>query len=364
MDTTLAEVFPAGEHLADELEARGWTQVEFAEILGRPTQFVSEIIQGKKEITRESAAQIGAAFGTSAEFWLNLQDSYLLRKQRLDPATQKDLGEVEMRAKLNALAPMAVLRKRGIITATSTADQAQQLMHLMEIESLDEQPRWQLAARRANQAEPLTPTQNGWFACVRRAASGQSSRAFSHHLFEELAMQVSRLVRDPSGFTSLPQRFDTVGVRLVFVEAFPASKISGASYEDDAGPVIALSGRGRRLDKVLFTLLHEIAHVIHGDVSKDGKPLIDEDEHTLGDEDQADELASGWVFDQPLPEPPSRIGMRWINAVADERGVHPIVVIGRLQRERVLPWRSALVKNAPHATPYLEKWNPESRLGS
>ena len=66
-----AEVFPAGEYLADELDARGWTQADFAEVLGRPAQFVSEIISGKKEITRESAAQIAAALGTSAEFWLN-----------------------------------------------------------------------------------------------------------------------------------------------------------------------------------------------------------------------------------------------------------------------------------------------------
>lgn len=72
MNTTLAEVFPAGEHLADEFEARGWTRMEFAEILGRPTRFVFEIIQGKKKLTREFAGQIGAALGTTAEFWLNL----------------------------------------------------------------------------------------------------------------------------------------------------------------------------------------------------------------------------------------------------------------------------------------------------
>ncbi|RJQ87447.1 HigA family addiction module antitoxin [Amycolatopsis panacis] len=360
MDTTLAEAFPAGEHLADELEARGWTQAEFAEILGRPTQFVSEIIQGKKEITRESAAQIGAAFGTSAEFWLNVQNSYFLWKQRLDPDIQEDLDDVKTRAKINALAPMAVLRKRGIITATSTAGQAQQLMQLMGIETLDEQPPWHMAARRANNDEPLTPTQNGWFACVRRAAATMSSHTFSHHMLEELAKQVSRLVRDPGDFKRLPEKFGAAGVRLVFVEAFPSSKISGASYADEAGPVIALSGRGHRLDKVLFTLLHEIAHVVRGDVSKNGKPLIDEDDHTLGDEDQADELASGWVFDQPLPRPPSRIGAQWINAVANDRGVHPIVVIGRLQREGVLPWRTALVKNAPSATPYLKAWNVEA----
>ena len=292
MDTTLAEVFPAGEHLADELEARGWTQVEFAEILGRPTQFVSEIIQGKKEITRESAAQIGAALGTSAEFWLNLQNSYFLWKQRQDPGAQEDLNEVKTRAKLNTLAPIAVLRKRGIITAKSTAEQAEQLMRLLEIDSLDTQPQWVLAARRTNCDEPLTPTQKGWFACVRMAARNRPHQAYSPDGLIVLAQRLSRLVRDPSGFEDMPTHFGAAGVRLVYVEAFPSSKISGAWSEDDAGPVIALSGRGQRLDKVLFTLLHETAHVVRGDVSQNGKPLIDEDDHTLGDEDQADELAS------------------------------------------------------------------------
>ena len=37
-----AEVFPPGEFLADELEARGWTQVEFAEIIRRPPEVVNE----------------------------------------------------------------------------------------------------------------------------------------------------------------------------------------------------------------------------------------------------------------------------------------------------------------------------------
>jgi HTH-type transcriptional regulator/antitoxin HigA len=219
-----------------------------------------------------------------------------------------------------------------------------------------------LAARRANDGEPLSPTQNGWFACVRKAAAGSAARSYSRSGLEALARQVSRLVRDPNGFEELPERFGAVGVRLVFVEAFPASKISGASYEDAAGPVIALSGLGQRLDKVLFTLLHEVAHVVRGDVAKDGKPLIDENDHTLGDEDRADELASGWVFDQPLPRPPARINRAWINGVARDRGVHPIVVIGRLQRADLLSWGSVLVKGAPKATPHLRTWNPDVRL--
>lgn len=94
-----AEVFLVGEHLAEELDARGWTQADFAEILGRPAQFVSESISGKKEITRESAEQISAALGTSAEFWLNLQDSYLLWKQAQDSHTRESLDAVATRAR-------------------------------------------------------------------------------------------------------------------------------------------------------------------------------------------------------------------------------------------------------------------------
>lgn len=72
MNTIMADLSSVGEILADELDARGWTHTDFAEILGHPTQFVSEIISGEKEITHESASQIGAALGTSTEFWLNL----------------------------------------------------------------------------------------------------------------------------------------------------------------------------------------------------------------------------------------------------------------------------------------------------
>lgn len=73
-----AEVFPPGEFIREELEARGWTQGRLAEILGRPLQAVNAIINGKKEITARTAVELAAAFGTSPEFWLNLESAYRL----------------------------------------------------------------------------------------------------------------------------------------------------------------------------------------------------------------------------------------------------------------------------------------------
>lgn len=45
--------------------------------MGRPTRFVEELISGERELRRESAELVGAALGTSAELWLNLQDTFL-----------------------------------------------------------------------------------------------------------------------------------------------------------------------------------------------------------------------------------------------------------------------------------------------
>ena len=84
-----AEVFPPGDFIAEELEARGWTQGDLARI-GRPLQAVNAIIRGKKAITPETAVGLGAAFGTSAEIWLNMENSD--RLQRAGPA-DPDIAE-------------------------------------------------------------------------------------------------------------------------------------------------------------------------------------------------------------------------------------------------------------------------------
>ena len=71
-----AEVFSPGEFLAEELEAREWTQTDLAEILDCPQCIADEIIAGKRNITSEMAQKLAVAFGTSIELWLNLEAAY------------------------------------------------------------------------------------------------------------------------------------------------------------------------------------------------------------------------------------------------------------------------------------------------
>lgn len=359
MEQQLAIAFPAGEYLSDELAARNWSQTEFAEILGRPTQFVSEIVSGKKEITRESAAQIGAALGTSAEVWLNLQNSYLLWQQSKDVHAQSQLNDVRRRARLNALAPIGVLKKRGYLAGNSLDELESEILQLFKIADLNEEPALLAAAKRSNVDEPLTPTQNAWLACARNLAEMSDARPFDREGLKQLAETLSTHLADPEAFNELPALFATVGVRLVYVEALPASKLNGASFlldGDSQKPVVAISGRGKRLDKVLFTLLHEVAHVVNGDVHG-GVVLHDELSHTLGDEQAADIRAANWLVPGELPAIQLPIRAQWIANAAAKTGVHPIVIIGKLQNDRVLDWRTQLVKGAPSVTSHLERWH-------
>jgi HTH-type transcriptional regulator/antitoxin HigA len=78
-----------GEHLAEMLEAMGWTQRELSARMGRPAQVINEIIHGKKAITADTALQLEAALGVSAEFWMGLESNYRLTLARAAAAPKE-----------------------------------------------------------------------------------------------------------------------------------------------------------------------------------------------------------------------------------------------------------------------------------
>ena len=68
-----------GEHLAEELDALNMSAAELARQLKVPTNRVTEILNGQRAITGDTALRLAHFFGTSPEFWLALQSLYELR---------------------------------------------------------------------------------------------------------------------------------------------------------------------------------------------------------------------------------------------------------------------------------------------
>ncbi|OFV93898.1 MAG: addiction module antidote protein, HigA family [Acidobacteria bacterium RIFCSPLOWO2_02_FULL_61_28] len=72
-----------GEHLAEELEALHMSAAQLARQLRVPTNRITEILNGQRAITGDTALRLAHFFGTSAQFWLNLQSLYDLRLAEL-----------------------------------------------------------------------------------------------------------------------------------------------------------------------------------------------------------------------------------------------------------------------------------------
>jgi addiction module HigA family antidote len=68
-----------GEHLTDALEALGTSPAELARALHVPANRVTGILHGRRAVTADTALRLGRYFGTSAAFWMNLQQLYELR---------------------------------------------------------------------------------------------------------------------------------------------------------------------------------------------------------------------------------------------------------------------------------------------
>jgi antitoxin HigA-1 len=68
-----------GEHLAEQLEELGMSAAELARRIKVPTNRVTLVLNGQRAITGDTALRLGHFFGTSAEFWLNLQKLFELR---------------------------------------------------------------------------------------------------------------------------------------------------------------------------------------------------------------------------------------------------------------------------------------------
>jgi addiction module HigA family antidote len=78
IDLPIPAIHP-GEHLAEEVKPLNMSAAELARQLDIPTNQITQILNGTRAITGDTALRLAHFFGTSAELWLNLQSLYELR---------------------------------------------------------------------------------------------------------------------------------------------------------------------------------------------------------------------------------------------------------------------------------------------
>jgi HTH-type transcriptional regulator/antitoxin HigA len=330
-------LIPPGEFIRDELGERGWTQEDLARILGRPLAAVNEIIMGKRSITTQSARELADAYGTSAEFWLNLEALHQLDKERAAPST------IRRMARLFEAAPIKDMERRGWIKATRDATELEgELCRFFGIDSIEAEPSIKVAARQSVATDVLSTAQVAW--CYRALALAGVVKAapYDKDLFRTSLPALRGMAASPETTRLVPQFLAERGVRLIIVEHLPKTKMDGAALRDAEGrPVIAMSLRYDRIDSFWHTLAHEIVHVLDddGDAMLDvdismegGAPWsVDPEREKRANDEGAHMLIPREELDSFILRVSPLFSKARIIEFAHRLGIHPGIVVGQLQ---------------------------------
>jgi len=340
-----ARAVSPGEVLAAELDARGWSQRDLAEIMRRPHQAINEIIKSTKQITPETALELAEAFGTSSDFWVNLESNYRLA---LAERQQDKNKEIAKRSKLFSVAPVRELIRRGWIKTTKNiAELEKEIYRFLDISSLNELPDVpQLAYRHAEEKRPLQAAEISWIKRVEQLVSNQKVGQFSIEDFMKTIPQLMNLAQRTEDVRNVPSLLLDAGVHFVIVPHLPKTYLDGATWPFEKKPVIALTARYDRIDSFWFTLMHEIAHIMN---RHSGLFLDDlySDDPKDDIEKVADSDACKWLIDQEKLNNFIRTTSRGSKVIsraailhfARELKRHPGILVGQLHFRKTLDYR-------------------------
>lgn len=357
----IAEAFPPGEFIKDEMEERGWSQTDLAAIIDRPVQVINELIAGKRSVTIDTARELGEAFGTGPEFWLKLETTYQLWKSQRAAATTDTIAR---RARLYIKGPIKEMQRRGWLEKTENLDVLEpQVIRFFGLKSMHEQPAFFAhAARKGTSYESVTLSQWSWLFRARQMAEAvKPVAAFTPTRFEAMLTKLRTFLESPEEVRHIPRTLSEAGVRLVLIEPLPQTRIDGASFWlTPKDPVVALSLRYDRIDALWFTLGHELGH-LRDDGKAGAGPSIDID--LVGEkatrttdkppeERRADEFAMNFLIAKEvlinfIKHVRPLYSKQKIAGLAGRLRVHPGIVVGQLQHRREITYahsRETLVK--------------------
>lgn len=331
---------PPGEYIAEWLEDHKITQTEFAQRLGVSRKHINRVIAGAA-LTADMAQRLEFVTGVAARRWLALEAMYRADVERL--AMEESLASRS--ELLDAVAHLAsYLRKQGVVTATRRKP-GQLLMQLMAffavadadlLQARFDQPA--AAFRQATAHEVDWACVAGWLRLgeIEAYEDLRSAARFDPRKLHAALPEIRGVSRLESTRIrpELRRVLGAAGVVLVVIPEVPGSRAYGATRWLEGTPVIQLSLRRRDDGHFWFTLFHELGHVLL-------HPAADFLEGISADGDSevaADQFARDTLI--PPAEVSKLRGLRSLEAVAEiaeELGVSPGVVVGRLHHDGVWP---------------------------
>jgi len=344
-------VSTSGDTILDLMEERDWTQVELANRLGFSTKHLNQLIKGKVTLTYETAQKLERVLGSTVSFWMNRESKYRQHVARLE-AEQNHKSWTDWLDDV----PVNELKKIGAIENIRSIESnkpklVEQLLSFFGVASPDE---WRSyygsmspSFRKTKEDQADDGAISAWLRLGEIEAEKTSAPKYNRSKFESAVKKIRELtIQSPADFW--PTLFELcleAGVKLLLVKSITKSHVSGvARWLNGHSPIIQLSLYGKTNDKFWFTFFHEAAHIL---LHSDEKSYIFLDNTEFKSQDQQEQEANTWAGNILIPEEyrfelVDLRGRDEILEFSNRINIHPGIVVGRLQHEGQVSYKSVL----------------------
>ena len=347
-------VIHPGETISDILEERDLTQKELAKRAGVSEPFLSDVIHGKKDISKSLAMGLEYALGVPSSFWLNLQANY--DAELLSLQEEESIREEE-REVFSALHEVVdFLKKTNQLPSNLTQEQTiicvrkyLKVSSLVSLRTLVPTGAFRMSGSAAVNQDVL----GAWLClCKVQGEERHVAESFLEEKVDQLIKEIKTVMFSTKGDLqrTLTELFAKHGIDFSIVHNFRGAPVHGYIDRKEEGSYqMVMTIRGAFADIFWFSLFHELGHIVNGDLSKPGSFIDVIDAEDSEQEAAADQFAKDALLDQMSYQAfidNGSYSLASIKSFAKTQGVPPYVVIGRLQKEQIIPW-SRFTKSKP-----------------
>ncbi len=336
---------PPGWYMSEIIDGMRMSQTELAHRMDRPVQTIRGIARGAKAVTADIAWRLEQVLGVPAHIWTGMEAKYQLTKVRNGAAAR-----IKEESNLVGRFPYPQIAKLGLVEPTRKREEKvielRRFFGVSSLSCLGDERAYNPAFRQSVKSGLGASRESlvSWLRVGELEAAKIATNPFDSARARETTKVLRHLTREnPAAFQPpLEKLLAEAGIALVLIPHFPKTHVNGATFW--IGPdkaVLMVTIRGGWADIFWFSLFHELGHILlHGKrrtFLEDGVvDAIRKDK-----EKEADEFARDNLI------PPARwrefvvaedfSDMR-ISSFADETGIAPGIVVGRLQHDRLIPY--------------------------
>lgn len=326
---------PPGATIKEQLNDRGMSQKEFAARMDMSEKHISKLINGDVHLTPETSVRLETVLGVPAQFWNNLESIYREKVVKAEAENAMD-ADIEIAKRF----PYSEMIKLGWVPNTRKAEEKvvylRKYFEVVELSLLGNEQITKIACRRLAITEKSDLALMAWVQEAKIKARDIQTAPIDVKGFKAVIPEIREMtvLKQEKFCPELKKRLADCGVALVFLPHLKGSFLQGASFMDGNKIVVGLTARKKDADIFWFSLFHELAHIALGHI---GQPNgTSEEDEKAADKWSADILITADDFKWFIET--NDYSERSVIRFAQDQGIAPGIVVGRLQRERLIKY--------------------------